>query len=231
MTGFDLTAVYNSAMSLRRAAIGFRAHSGWAALVAVAGSPKAPEIIARKRIEIADPKLEGSKQPFHAVEPMELADAERMIRDYSASTNRLAQEAIQGAIDGLRDRGYEVAVAGITLASGRALPGLQQILASHALIHTAEGEFFRQALIDACEHCGLTVTGLKERELFECGAKCFRTSIAELQPQINAIGKSIGPPWTLDQKHAALVGWIALAGPRAVGDSRGTRATFQPRRR
>ena len=31
---------------------------------------------------------------------------------------------------------------------------LESILKSHALIHTAEGEFFRNALVEACEHCG-----------------------------------------------------------------------------
>lgn len=196
---------------LRRAAIGLRAHSGWAALVAVSGSLSSPEVIARRRIEIADPKLEGSKQPFHAAEPLELRDARRIIDACCASTARLAHEAIQASIDGLHDRGYEVAAAGITLASGRALPQLEQILASHALIHTAEGEFFRQALIDAGSRCGLNVIGIKEREILDRSAAAFRTSTGELERQIASIGKSIGPPWTQDQKYAALAAWIALS--------------------
>jgi len=35
--------------------------------------------------------------------------------------------------------------------------------------------------------------------------------IEELHQLVNAIGKSVGPPWTQDQKVAALSGWLALA--------------------
>jgi len=216
---------YNSAMAkkpaLRQAAIGFRVHSGWAALVAVSGSPSSPEIIARRRIEIADSKQEGSKQPFHAAEPLELTHAEELIRSCFLSTQTLAREAVRAAIDGLRDRGYVVAAAGLTFGSGRTLPALPQILASHALIHTAEGEFFRQAVVEASEHSRLKVHGTKEKELFDCGAVSFRTSAAELCQQITAIGKSIGPPWTMDQKYAALAAWIALAEVSRGAGSRG----------
>ena len=45
---------------------GFRAHSGWAAMVAVAGTILAPLVIERRRVVIADPSMAGSKQPYHA---------------------------------------------------------------------------------------------------------------------------------------------------------------------
>ena len=47
-----------------RTALGFRAHSGGAALVAVAGTIDAPQILERRRIVIAD-----CKQPYHAAAP------------------------------------------------------------------------------------------------------------------------------------------------------------------
>ena len=36
------------------AALGLRAHSGWAALVAVGGGPASPQVLDRRRIEMAD---------------------------------------------------------------------------------------------------------------------------------------------------------------------------------
>ena len=45
------------------AAIGLRAHSGWAALVVVAGHPHFPEVIARKKIELVDATIPGAKMP------------------------------------------------------------------------------------------------------------------------------------------------------------------------
>jgi hypothetical protein len=195
---------------IKKAAIGLRAHSGWAALVAIAGPASSPEVIARRRIEIADPKIRGSKQPFHAAEPMEFPDAKAYIEQCARSTERLAREALQAAIDGLDDRRSEAASCGIILGSGRTLPGLEAILKSHALIHTAEGEFFRNALLEACKHCGIPVLGVKEKELFERGAAQLRTKVTELERRVQEMGKSVGPPWTQDQKYAALVAWMAL---------------------
>lgn len=200
---------------MRKAAIGCRAHSGWAALVALTGPVKSPEVIARRRIEIADPAIRGSKQPFHAAEPLEFPDAQAYLERCTASTRRLSREAIKAAIDGLRDKRCETAGCGLTLGSGRKLPELEAILRSHALIHTAEGEFFRQALVEAGEHCGLPVLGVKEKELYERGAAQLGIPSSELERRLAELGKPMGAPWTQDQKYAALVAWMVLgnAGP------------------
>jgi hypothetical protein len=65
------------------------------------------------------------------------------------------------------------------MASRRCAPrrrnssALSKILASHALIHTAEGEFFREAFSKACEGLDLSVTGFRERNLDECVQTTF----------------------------------------------------------
>jgi hypothetical protein len=208
-----IIAAMATSSTLRRAAIGCRAHSGWAALVAVAGTVKSPEVVARRRIEIADPGIRGSKQPFHAAEPLEFPAAEELLERCAESTRRLAREAVQAAIDGLRDMRCEAACCGIILGSGRTLPTLKAVLASHALIHTAEGEFYRKALVEAGEHCGLPVLGVKERELYERAAAQLRLAAGEIERRIAEMGKPLGPPWTQDQKYAALVAWLALSQP------------------
>ena len=58
------------------ATLGLRAHSGWAAVVALAGPASAPRVLARQRLEFADPKLAYSKQPYHAAAELSLAEAE-----------------------------------------------------------------------------------------------------------------------------------------------------------
>lgn len=193
-----------------KAAIGCRAHSGWAALVAVTGSADCPEVIARRRIEIADAAIRGSKQPYHAAEPLALPEAKKYLDRCAASTRLLAREAIQAAIDGLLDKRCEATTCGIVLGSGRPLPEVASILASHALIHTAEGEFFRNALVEAARHCGLAVLGVKERELYERAASQFRRPPGEIERRIAEMGKALGPPWTQDQKYAAVAAWMAL---------------------
>jgi len=195
----------------RQAALGLRAHSGWAVLVALAGSAESAMVVIRRRIETADPSIRGSKQPFHAAEPLKLQDAEALIGKCTESTRRLSRQALKTVIADLREKGFEVSGCGVILGSGRSLPALEAILASHALLHTAEGEFYRQALVEAGEHCGLRVVGVKEREVYDQGSARLGLSVATLEKRIAGLGRGIGPPWTQDQKYAALVGWMALA--------------------
>jgi hypothetical protein len=168
-------------------------------------------VIDRRRIEIADARIRGSKQPYHAAEPLDFPDAMSLIDRCAESSAELSRAALREAIDDLGGLGFKVIACGLTLGSGRALPALEKILASHALIHTAEGEFYRNAVADASQDCGLRVTGVKEREIYERGAGHLRVDALELQRRIGLLGKPIGPPWSQDQKYAALAAWLALA--------------------
>jgi len=193
------------------AALGFRAHSGWAALVAVAGSPASPAVLLRRRVALADPGTPGSKQPYHAAEGRKLAIAEKIVARCAADSRRLARQAVRGAIRELEAQDHRVVGCGLLLASGRPLPELESILASHALIHAADGELFRDALAHAVERSGLPVTRVREKEVFERGAREFHAAAETLRRRVNEIGRPIGPPWTQDQKLACLAGWLALA--------------------
>ena len=200
-------ALRTSAMT--RAAVGFRAHSGWAALVAVAGPLCSPIVIDRRRIELVEPGI--PKQPYHAAEKLGLKEAEKLVRRCTDTARILARQALRAVVDEMREKcRHDVVACGLLLGSGRPLTTLAATLASHALIHTAEGELFRDALRDASQHCGLPVTGVKERDLFTCAAAKLRVPAHELLRRVTEMGRTIGPPWAEDQKHAALVGWLAL---------------------
>ena len=196
---------------LKRGALGFRAHSGWAALVALTGPAASPAVILRRRLEIADPRISGSKQPFHAAEPMKFKDAESYIRRCTDSTRCLAEAAVRDALAEISGMGLHVAGSCVLLGSGKPTGDLAKILSAHPLIHTAEGEFFRHALKQACESCGLKFSGVKERELVNHAAAVLRIPVAELERRATELGKGIGPPWTQDQKLSATAAWLVLA--------------------
>jgi len=62
-------------LSIRKsAALGIRAHSGWAVTVVVARTGRGLEVLERRKVIVADPKLPGTKQPFHFAEPLPLKD-------------------------------------------------------------------------------------------------------------------------------------------------------------
>src|SRR5271165_1801821 len=107
--------------SLAPAALGFRVHSGWAAVVAVSGPLTAPAVTERRRIEIAAPDIPGSKQPYHAAEKLGLKEAEQFVLGCNESSASLARKAIGDCIHDVNGRGQKVARCGILLGSGRPL--------------------------------------------------------------------------------------------------------------
>jgi len=56
----------NMGRSKTRAAIGFTVKSGWASAVLLAGSAELPQIVDSRRIELSDPAIPESRQPYHA---------------------------------------------------------------------------------------------------------------------------------------------------------------------
>jgi hypothetical protein len=204
---------------MSEAALGVRSHSGWATLVAIAGSAAAPVLVGRQRIELTGGG--HPKQPYHEAEPLKLKDAEALIRLCNEASRGLAVRAFRGTIGSLRRDGHEVVGCGLLLASGRVLPALAEVLASHALIHAAEGEMFREALRHASRTCGLPLTEVKERELWERCSVVLRAPLPALKRRLADWGRSVGPPWRQDEKYAALMGWMALAAGKGARGAKG----------
>ena len=190
------------------AALGIRAHSGWAAAILLAGPTTAPQILERRRIVLCDPAIEGAKQPFHHAEPMRFPDAQRFIANCTESTARCAREALGQFIAAAKVYGCRLDGCGILTASGRALPDMVSILASHALIHAAEGEFYRDAMAHACEQKKIAVSRVKERDVERWTAS--RVGEATLKSALAAMGQTLGPPWTADEKRATMIAWLVL---------------------
>ena len=167
--------------------------------MAVSGTIDAPQIAERRRIVLADPQSDSAKFPYHAAAELPLAEAEAFVRSALHSSRALALEEISAALKALESRGYESVGCGILLGSGKSLPGLDAILASHALIHTAEGAMYRDVLVWAAQTLRLRVTTLREKEL-----------APESLKRAERLGRLIGPPWTLDQKYATVAALTAL---------------------
>ncbi|HEY5177460.1 MAG TPA: hypothetical protein VII95_18025 [Terriglobales bacterium] len=197
--------------NLAPAALGFRVHSGWAAVVAVSGPLTSPAVIERRRIEIAAPEIPGSKQPYHAAEKLGLKEAEQFLLRCHQSSVSLARKAIGDCIHDANRKGQNVARCGILFASGRPLGTLAAILASHALIHTAEGEFFRNVVLDACKHHEVQAIRVKEKELLPHFENEIHISQEALNQHLSSIGRIIGSPWRQDERFAMMVAWLALA--------------------
>jgi hypothetical protein len=195
---------------MQQAAIGIRPHSGWGALVVVAGGPGAIEVVDRKKIVITAQDIKGASQPYHFAKGQSLPDAQSYLAECAAASQRLALKALREALKQAVRRGKVIERFAILLAAGRNLPALPNILASHPLIHTAEGEFFRQSFRSAGELLGMEVIGIRERDLDQCARASFGPQADSLKREIGDLGSSLGPPWTSDQKNACLAALLVL---------------------
>ena len=192
---------------MKRAAFGIRMHSGWGILVAVSDEL---EMIDRRRITVTTHSGPRGNQPFHHAKDLGLPKAEEYLSEYRLESERIACEAIGAATKELKARGHEIVASAILLASGRPLPALPQILASHPLIHTAEGELFRDVAARACELIGIPVMRYRERALEEIVKSVLAGCSQSVLKELGTSGKKLGPPWTADHKAASLAAYVAL---------------------
>jgi hypothetical protein len=151
------------------------------------------------------------RQPYHTAAKMEREEARSFLLHVRDEARKLARDAIRAAEVEAKQQGFEVTRCALLLASGRPLPGLEKILASHSLIHTADGELFREAIVHGSARCGFTLNTIRERELLARGTKLFRCKEDELLRRITELGRQVGTPWSQDEKFAALASWISLA--------------------
>jgi hypothetical protein len=195
---------------MKPAALGFRVHSGWTALIAIALEKNLPVILARQRPHLVATFSYTFRQPYHTAEKMELSEAQLFLKQQQAEARRLASQAIRTAQSEIAQQGYAVVRATLLTASGRPLPRLEKILRSHSIIHTADGEFFRNALLHACTKAGLSVNKIKDRDICSIAASSLRRSAPTLTKFLNELGKPFGAPWTQDEKFATLAAWLAI---------------------
>jgi hypothetical protein len=184
-------------------------HSGWGVLVAVSLDPL--ELLARRRIVIADPEIPGAIQPYHFAAQLDHAQQAEHLSHCSASSCSLAVSAIGEVMSELHQRHYRIVGAAVLSAAGRPLPVLEKILSAHPLIHTAEGEFFRQTAAKAFHALQVPVSSIPERELDERAKAAFGNRASRVRATISNLGASVGPPWTRDHKTAALAAALILA--------------------
>lgn len=176
----------------------------------VSGARGAEEVVDRRRVTIIDPGIKGAVQPYHFAKELELSLAEQHVARCASASGSLALAAVRELVEHLKRHGYQLVNSCVLLSSGRQLPEFARILASHALIHTAEGEFFREAFRAAITQSGIPVTGIRERDLAGQAELKWGKEAGKLQQRVAAMGRSLGPPWTTDQKNAALGALLVL---------------------
>jgi len=195
----------------RAAALGCRAHTGWAALVVVAGGLVRPDVIFRGRAELGDPAGRVRRNVYQAARGLEPAEAAALVEAAERIAAEQAAAALERTVRDAEDEGAVVRSCAVVVGQFPSGARLESILASHALAHAAEGRLYQGALLQSAESRGLDTIAIPKRSIWEQGEAALGVARDELRHWIDQRRREVGPPWAQDQKLAALAAWIALA--------------------
>jgi hypothetical protein len=194
------------------AVLGFRPHTYWTAVAAVAGTADAPEVLARRRLTFAG---EAERFIYHQAAEGDWSQAPARIEAARVAVVANAAAEIRALIGELKAQQIAIRAAVVPAATAKLPARLDDILASHARIHSAEGSFSRDAIAEACRAAGLAVHREVERELPALAADLLGVGPPQLTARLKAMGATLGPPWSEDFKLCVMAAALHLASAPA----------------
>ena len=193
------------------AALGFTIKSGWTAAVLLTGTADAPRVAHVQRVEISDPAVPESRQPYHEGFGTARA-ANASLRRLVASVERHGVASV-GAF--IRSQQEQFALCGAGLIVG-SLIDPATIGNDHIRIHALEGQLFRGVVRRAAEDCHVNTTIWRERDVYGEAAPVLRTTEAALKTRVTGLGRGLNGPWRAEHKVAAVAALMVLAA--GIGD-------------
>jgi hypothetical protein len=167
--------------------LGLRAKTGRAIAVVIA---KGPAFVARREIELFDPSMPATAEPYHQFMELEWERAAVAVQPLAEAIERVAVAALATLI-----ADYDVRRIAVVGAPERQL---EKIGNEHIRAHAAEGVLFRHVLEVAAR-----VNHVKCTTFHTVDTKPFTRALKTL-------GSAAGPPWRADEKAAATAALLVL---------------------
>jgi hypothetical protein len=190
-----------------RAAVGFAVKSGWAVAVLVNGPLATPQVVDSRRIELSDPAIPESRQPYHAgfgTARPDSPDLSRLLR----AVRRFGRHSVTDVIRQYRAAGHQVIGAGVVVGS---LIDPERIVNAHIRIHAREGQLFRGVVEGAVRASGQACSVWRERDLYGVAADTLKQPEERVRGTVKALGNAVAGPWRTEQKAATVAAWLMLA--------------------
>ena len=189
------------------AALGFRVKSGWATAILVVGPVQSPRVLDRRVVELSDPGIPGSRQPYHGARGKLEQDGAKVAARLKV-IQRVTERSVTDLLKEYRDTGCTIRSAGLAVGSQIDPDSIKN---PHIRAHALEGRLFRTVLEDALASCELQCSVVTERNAYSKAATALAQSQENLRQAVSGLGRSLGGPWRADEKMAALAAWMALA--------------------
>jgi hypothetical protein len=195
--------------TLQSAALGFRIKSGWAAVVLLTDTPHFPQLADVGQIELCDPRLPETRQPYHAgtgeleTNVTTLKRRERVVRSVS-------QQSLTTLLAKYQEYGFRIKRAAFVVGSQIDPAGIAN---PHIRAHAFEGRLFRSAVVDTLQDHQIRTEILIERDAYLSVAARLKQSSNDLKRTIQDLGRSMAAkrrPWRAEQKLAAVAALFVL---------------------
>ena len=192
-----------------RIAIGFRVKTGRATAVVMAGPASAPRVLSRKSLQLWDPAVPESHQPWHAEFELPAEESARVVPKALEAVERVAMSALRELVGEVQTE--QGAIVGISLVAGSATDP-ESIHNPHMRAHAREGQLFPNALAAAARAMRIPAVTMVESEVFASAAAKLGKSPGAIKVAVTELGRAVGKPWSAEEKCAAAAAWITLAG-------------------
>lgn len=196
-------------MKAQTAALGFRIKSGWAAVVLLTRPSHAVQLSDVSRVELSDPRVPETRQPYHAAMGKLETDSEKLNRR-ERLVRCIAQQSLADLLVGYRQKGYAITRAGIVVGSEF---DPARIANPHIRAHALEGRLFRSAVEEHLRCEKICAEVLRERDAYVRVAARLKQSIDDVKHAIQNLDRSApgnARPWRAEHKLAALAAWFAI---------------------
>jgi hypothetical protein len=188
------------------AALGFRVKSGWAAAVLLTGSARSPKLCDVQRIDLSDPQLPETRQPYHAAMGRLETDTRKINRRVDV-VRRIAEKSITNLLAGYRQQNFTIKRAAFVVGS-QIDP--HSVANAHIRAHALEGQLFRSVLQESLHAHRILSDVLIERDAYARAAVQLKQSNENVRQVIQKFGRDAKASWRAEQKLAALAAWLAL---------------------
>jgi len=174
--------------------------------VLLTGPISSPALRENRMIDLSDPRVPETRQPYHATFGQLETDAKKTNRR-TGIVHRVTKQSISDLLSDYRRKGYSIACASLVVGS-QIDPA--SVANPHIRAHALEGQLFRSALDQALNAHGIRTFILLERDAYARAGAQLKKSCDDVRQTIQNLGRSTEGSWRVEQKLAALGAWLAL---------------------
>jgi hypothetical protein len=192
---------------MNKYALGFRVKSGFATAVLVSGTSESIEVIDCRTVELSDPEIPDTKQPYHVLEDRPSPTAEKEVEQLVKRVFKVGKDSVTKLIRDYHKADHKIDKACLVVGS---VTDPDTILNSHIRAHALEGKLFRDALEEALKSNGISTRTVVEKNCYSGAADILNRSESQLKRAVTELKNSKTPRWRSDEKAACLAAWLAI---------------------